>query len=630
MCGIAGFAGQGNREILERMVAAVGHRGPDGRGFFLSRDGVGLGHARLAIIDLSPSGEQPMASADGSVQVILNGEIYNFRELRRELEQKGAAFRSQSDTEVITHLYAALGEEVFSCLNGMFAVALYDSKRRRLILARDRLGKKPLYWADLGGALIFGSEIKALMAHPSFRSELDLESVNAYLLHEHVPTPRTIFKGVRKLEPASYLVWENGACRVEKFWQPRFRTKDVGEPEALERLNDLLAQSVRDRLVADVPLGILLSGGLDSSTIAYYAQQASGGRIKSFSIGFAEASFDESAYASAVAKHLGTDHHHVVFTARDALRLIPDVAEFTDEPLADASIIPTYLLSRFARQSVTVALGGDGGDELFAGYPTFLAERFAPLFRLVPALIRRHIIAPLADVLPASGANFSLGFRLRKFIAGFEGDDRYRHLRWLGSFDRAARSELFRPEVWRGLDTANEFAAADRWLAEAAAADSENRLLYLYLRTYLMDEVLVKVDRASMRHALEVRAPFLDHRVVDFMLSLPYRLKCRGFSTKYLLKRLMADRLPAEVVRRPKKGFGIPLARWLRRELRPFCEHTLSETSTKRIGLFNYGCIRALKEDHFAGRRDNRKPLWTLISFYLWHERWMARPPLGY
>ena len=344
--------------------------------------------------------------------------------------------------------------------------------------------------------------------------------------------------------------------------------------------------------------------------------------MKTFSIGFQEASFDESAYASAVAKHLGTDHHHAVFTADEALRLIPDVAEFTDEPLADASIVPTYLLSRFTRQSVTVALGGDGGDELFAGYPTLQAERFATPFRALPAFIREGVIAPALGLLPASDANFSISFRLRKFLAGFSGPERYRHLLWLGSFDRPRRAKLFRPEVWKALEAANEFESAEHWLREAAAASPMNRLLYLYLRTYLMDEVLVKVDRASMRHALEVRAPFLDHRLVDFVQSLPYRLKCRGFTTKYLLKRLMQNRLPADVIGRPKKGFGVPLARWLRTDLKGFTADVLSESRTAKIGLFNFDYIRVLRDEHFSSRSDNRKELWTLIAFYLWHERW--------
>lgn len=621
MCGITGFIGKGERDVLERMIAAIKHRGPDDRGFFF--DGLcGLAHARLAIIDLSPAGRQPMANADGTIQVILNGEIYNFRELRRWLEARGVQFRSQSDTEVIAHLYGAVGEAAFERLSGMFALALYDARKRRLYLVRDRLGKKPLYWADIGGTLVFGSELKALMAHPSFRRELDLESVNAYLLHEHVPTPRTIFKGAHKLEPASYLVWENGAHCIKEFWQPKFRTENIKEQEAIERLDGLLAASVRDRLITDVPLGIFLSGGLDSSTVAYYAQQASGGRMKTFSIGFEEASFDESRYARSVADHLGTDHHHTMFTAADALNLIPDVAEFTDEPLADASIIPTYLLSRFARKSVTVALGGDGGDELFAGYPTFIAERFAGFFRALPAFFREGVFAAALGILPVSDKNFSLSFRLQKFAAGFSGDDRYRHLRWLGSFDRPARKKLFGPDVWRSLEQADEYEAADHWLAEAGEAELMNRLLYLYMRTYLLDEVLVKVDRASMRHALEVRAPFLDHHLVDFLLSLPYRLKCRGLTTKYLLKRLMKDRLPAGIAERSKKGFGIPFARWLKRDLKGFASDVLSESRTAAIGLFSFDYIRSIRDEHFYGQRDNRKELWTLIAFYLWYERW--------
>jgi len=627
MCGIAGYFGSGNQEILAKMTNALRHRGPDDEGFYL--DGpIGLGHRRLAIIDLSPAGHQPMTNDSQDIWLVFNGEIYNFQELRLELVNQGYKFRGNSDTEVIINLYAAIGVEAFKKLNGMFAIALYDARQDKLILARDRLGKKPLYWGIFGTTLIFGSELKALLQHPDCRREINLESLNKYLLYEYVPTPHSIFKGIYKLEPGHYLSYDGRKVVKTKFWDIIFELRitnyELRIEEVINELDKRLNEAVRTRLVSDVPLGIFLSGGIDSSTIAYYAQQNSVKPIKTFSIGFKEDSFDESKYARLAAKHLGTEHYEKILSAKDSLDLIPRIADLLDEPLGDASILPTYLLSEFTKERVTVALGGDGGDELFCGYDTFPAEKFAAIYEKIPIFIRQKIIEAIALNWPVSFKNISFDFKLKKFIAG-DGEKNIlrRHASWLGSFSREQRAQLFAPEVWRELQAVNEYEELDAYEANVRQQPDWNKLIYAYLRTYLMDDILVKVDRASMGNALEARAPFLDFQVVDFVNNLPLNLKIRGLTTKFILKKLMQDKLPPQIVRRPKKGFGIPLAQWLTADLRPLLDELLSEGYLRRQGLFNSVFVSKLVKDHIERRADNRKPLWTLLCFQLWQKRWL-------
>ncbi len=627
MCGIAGYFGQGDQEILEKMTKTLRHRGPDDEGFYLA-DKVGLGHRRLAIIDLSSAGHQPMSNEQKNIWLVFNGEIYNFRELRQELISQGYKFKSNSDTEVIINLYATEGVEAFKKLNGMFALALYDAHQDKLILARDRLGKKPLYWGIFGATLIFGSELKALLEHPVCRREIDLESLNKYLLYEYVPTPRSIFKSVYKLEPGHYLSYDGQTVNKQKFWDITFQLSiknyELSIQEAIKQLDVQINAAVKARLVSDVPLGVFLSGGIDSSTIAYYAQQNSTRPVKTFSIGFKEESFDESRYARLAAKHLGTEHQEKILSARDSLNLIPNIANLLDEPLADASILPTYLLSAFTKEQVTVALGGDGGDELFCGYDTFVAERLAGIYAKIPAVIRDKIISRVISHLPVSWRNISFDFKLKKFIAGFaEQNILRRNQGWLGSFSREQRQRLFAPDVWRELENTNEYEELDAYAANMAGQPDWNKLIYVYLRTYLMDDILVKVDRASMFKALEVRAPFLDYRLVDFVNGLPLDFKIRGLTTKFILKELMKNKLPAEIINRKKKGFGIPLAQWLAKELKPLLAELLNENYLQRQGLFSGSFVSKLVKDHLERRADNRKLLWTLLCFQLWQQKWL-------
>ncbi len=614
MCGIAGFFGEGTREELEAMLAGVKHRGPDDSGMFLEK-GVGLAHARLAIIDISPAGHQPMELPDKSVAIILNGEIYNYKELREDLIKRGCQFRSTSDTEVLLWLYKLDGENFLKNCVGMFSLALYDRTAHKLVLARDRIGEKPLYWSNQSDTVLFASEMRGLLASKRIARKLDHESLAHYLAHDYVPTPMSMIEGVYKLEPATMLVCTAERQEKKKYWEPPQHLSADPLPEATQILEKLLERSVTRELAAsDVPTGVFLSGGLDSSTIAYFAQKSSSRPIDTFSIAFDDPSFDESRYAREVAQLIGSNHHEEKLSPDAALELIEEIPNVLSEPIADASVLPTMLLSRFARKSVTVALGGDGGDELFAGYPTFQADR---LFHMLPRGLR-HALSAVQGVLPPSHANFSFSYNLRKFLSSEATDAIERHLEWLGSFSAVELGELL-----KNKHGGNVFEYARAYAREMPENDAGNKLLYTYARTYLMDEVLVKVDRASMQYALETRAPFLDHTIVDYVFSLPYSYKYKNGTTKYILKKIMENKLPNHIVRRKKKGFGVPLARWLTGPLRPLCEELLSPHSLRKHGLFNQTYVDTLVRDHMEGSRDNRKELWNLMVFQLWYNRWL-------
>jgi len=624
MCGICGIVGPEpvERAALAEMTQALRHRGPDDEGFYVGEhsDGtaVGLGFRRLSIIDLD-TGNQPISNEDGSVRLVFNGEIYNFRELRHGLERRGHHFATNTDTEVIVHLYEDHGPRCVERLNGMFAFALWDEGQRELVLARDRFGKKPLYYAEVGGSLLFGSELKALLRHPRCPDELDFEALSRYLALEYVPTPHSIFRGVKKLPGGHLLRWQGGTSTMERYWDLSFEpsSERTSDAEYIEEFREQLRQAVRRRLVSDVPLGAFLSGGVDSSSVvAMMVEAVPPAMVKTFSIGFGEKSFDESEHARRVAAHFGTDHHEDVFTPGAMIELLPRVADFLDEPFADASILPTYLLSRFTRETVTVALGGDGSDELLSGYPTFPADRIARLYR-VPRSVHERVVLPLTDRLPVSTANFSADFKLKRFLRGARAPEDVRHPTWLGSFTPGEQSSLLT------RDPPDSFAEQREAFANAPTDDARERLIYLYAKTYLQDDILVKVDRASMACSLEVRAPFLDTELVQFLGRVPSRLKLRRLETKHLLKRAMRDVLPPGIAGRAKKGFGIPVAEWLKSELRDELQEELSPDRLGRQGIFEPVEVQRLLSEHFAGRRDHRKPLWTLFVFQLWHRRWI-------
>ena len=618
MCGITGYLGQGNEEILRKMTDSLKHRGPDDKGFYFNNN-IGLGHRRLSIIDLA-TGHQPISNEDETIWLIFNGEIYNFFELRKDLEKKGHKFKTQTDTEVMVHLYEEKGEDFLKELNGMFAIALWDEKNEKLILARDRMGQKPLYYSLINNTLIFGSEIKSLFEHPLVKKEIDFDSLNKYLIHTYVPTPQTIIKGVNKLEPGHFLVYQNNKLRNSSYWEIQFnQLKDQGN--YLAQFEDLLEKSVKRRLVSDVPLGVFLSGGIDSSAIVYYAQKNSSQKIKTFSIGFTDKSFDESNYANQVARFLKTEHYHQNCSPADLLGLIDDIAEINDEPLADASIIPTYLLSKFTRQKVTVALAGDGGDELLAGYPTFQAMKFAKIYRYLPRTVR-NIFQKTANLLPVSFDNFSLDFNIKKILSGYDYSPEIQNQIWLGDINLQQSQKLFSSTIANQINFNKSFSELDQFIEDINDQSLENRIIYLYLKQYLSDCILTKTDRASMFASLEVRAPFMDYRLVEFINSLPYDLKLKGLKSKYVLKKLMKGKLPDNIINRSKKGFGIPVAKWITHELKDFTFDLLSESSIKKQGIFDYSEIKKLLDEHLSKKVNHRIKLWTLLMFQQWYRKW--------
>jgi asparagine synthase (glutamine-hydrolysing) len=633
MCGIVGFLTSKavdvpDTGVLRTIRDTLVHRGPDDCGEFIRPldDGgpfVFFGHRRLSIIDLS-GGHQPLSNENETVWVIFNGEIYNFLELRNRLETLGHKFRTNSDTEVIAHAYEEYGEECFQHFNGMFAIGIWDESRKRLVLARDRLGKKPLYYSLTNGTFLFASELKAILAYPRFSRQVNPVSFMKYLFFEYIPSPYTIFDDAKKLPSASYLIWQGKGVEVKEYWSPfRLERAEEGFPEAEaeSRMLELLRNAVKSRLISDVPLGVFLSGGIDSSAITALAQREVPGKIKTFSIGFEDPSFDESKFASLASRYLGTEHHEQTMTPDDLLHLVPNLSDILDEPMADASILPTYLLSKFTRKYVTVALGGDGGDELLAGYPTYLAHKFARQYEFFGRNLH-PVITFLGNLLPVSDDNISFDFKVKKFLSGIGFPDGIRNFVWLGSFSFSELKEVLSPGLHAQFDPIRLTEEIDSYEKGLSLKDKTTRLQYLDMKLYLQEAILVKVDRASMACSLEVRAPFLDYELVEFIMNLPSSLKLRRFTSKYLLKKVMKNLLPKEVIQRRKKGFGVPIAKWVKGPLRELFGDLLSHDRIKKEGFLNPDYVTSLFQDHLANKRDNRKQLWTLLVWELWANRY--------
>jgi len=628
MCGICGIMNDDpgrpvSVPVLEVMSRTLDHRGPDDRGHMV--DGrTGIASTRLAIIDIE-GGRQPIQNEDRSLAIVLNGEIYNYADLTRMLLRRGHSFRTRSDTEAVLHAYEEFGPECLDYLNGMFAFAIWDAHQQRLVLARDRTGIKPLYYAVHDQALIFGSELKAILSYPGFPRAIDLGSLHEYLSYEYVPTPRSIFKYVRKLPPGHALQRQDGQTQIWRYWDinladsERIQRRPPGDYAA--ELREVLGQVVRTETVSDVPVGVLLSGGVDSSTVAALLCRASSQRPKSFSITFEDTSFDESRYARLAARHLGTEHHEATLTPEVALSVMPRIAALVDEPLGDSSLVPTYLLSQLARQHVKVVMGGDGGDELFGGYSTLQAHRLVEYYeRFLPSVVRQRIIPQLVGLLPTSFNNISTDFKLRRFLGARGVALAVRHHQWMGSFRPAEMRELLLDEgVLRERDS---YASVYRCLAECSAEERVNQLLYCDMKLYLEGGMLPKVDRASMANSLEVRVPLLNHLLIRCVSRIPHQFKLRRFTTKYILRRAAQGLLPPVILRRGKKGFNMPVAKWLTGPLRPLAEEYLSEERLRREGFFNPAYVRRLLDDHLAQRCDHRKLLWTLLAFEMWCERW--------
>ncbi len=629
MCGIVGLltskaTNVPEHEILKQMRDILIHRGPDDEGKYLRPlDDKGpfvfLGHRRLSIIDLG-TGHQPLSNEDGTVWVIFNGEIYNFRELRAELKGRGHQFRTSSDTEVIAHAYEEYKENCFKYFNGMFAIAIWDEKGNRLVLARDRLGKKPLYYSFTNETFLFASEMKAIMANPAFSRKVDRSSLMKYLFFEFIPSPHTIFKDAQKIPAASYLIWDKKKIEVKQYWSPfdyKKGEEKLSEAEAELKMMELLKESVKRRLISDVPLGVFLSGGIDSSAITVLAQKEVPGRIKTFSIGFEDPSFDESKYASLASKYIGTEHYEQMMTPTDLLNIVPNLPDILDEPMADASILPTYLLSKFTREHVTVALGGDGGDELFAGYPTYLAHRFAVQYDRYLGVLHPAINF-FGNLLPVSDDNISFDFKVKKYLSGIGYPDGIRNSVWLGSFSFSENEKVLSPEIHAQFNRNQLVEEISFYEREYPYDDRITKLQYLDLKLYFQESILVKVDRASMACSLEVRAPFLDYEFVEFVMGLPSHYKLRGMTSKYILKKALKKYLPDSIIHRKKKGFGVPIAKWVKGPLKELFEDLLSSDRIKREGFLNPEYVTDLLQDHLVNKRDNRKQLWTLLVWELW------------
>lgn len=619
MCGIAGFAGAGGSwDALRKMAGAIKRRGPDDEGFY-EAPGVGFAFRRLSIIDVA-GGHQPLSNEDGTVWVMLNGEIYGYGSLRDELEAAGHSFATRSDTEIIAHGYEEWGDGVFTRLNGMFAIAIWDSKQSRLVLARDRLGKKPLYWSEQKGTIWFASELKAMLAVGAAPKELDLVSMGAYFRSDAVPTPRTIFQHVQKLEPASAMSWENG--RIEKTWT-YWKLDPVAVPsdsrDIVSGLRERVDTAVRERLVSDVPLGMFLSGGIDSSVIAESAARQSSTALDAFTIGFDDPSHDERPAAREVAKSLGIELHEETLTPESALGMLDEAVALLDEPLADPAVLPQLLLARFTRKHVTVALTGDGGDELLLGYQHVPAHE---LMKWVPRSAYR-VTRSVMNMIPAGTGYFSPGFKAQRLARGLsEADPWARDLAWRGSWTRSDLSSLLLRDVREVVDPG----FADRQFADRANEIMEDafwkKWSWGYMRTYLMDDVLVKVDRATMWFSLEARSPLLDPRVVEYLLSVPTEFKLGVWKKKRLLKELVRGRIPDRVLERPKHGFAIPTAAWLRGPLASKLVEVSDPAYLSKQGLFEPKFIQKVIEEHRRGRKDRRKELWAFLMFQLWYGTW--------
>jgi asparagine synthase (glutamine-hydrolysing) len=627
MCGIAGFtrlaksAGStSSRGIAHRINETISHRGPDQQGVF-EGSLVTLCAVRLKVIDLA-GGEQPMVSADGEIVIAFNGEIYNHQAIRRELEDLGHRFRSNCDTETVLCAFQQWDTACFEKMRGMFAVALWSEPDRRLVLVRDRMGIKPLYYCRRGDDVYFGSELKAILEHPEIPRTLDLAALDKYLSVNYVPGSQTLIEGIKKLPPGHLLEWRNGRFWIEPWWQaPSSGPRKISLEDAKSELDWLLRESVREHLVSDVPLGVWSSGGVDSSTVLHYAAMQSSERLKTFSVSFQGRSFDESPYFREIAQVYGTDHHEFDLNPDVELQsAIEDFAYYSDEPSADAGALPVWYLARMSRRHVTVALSGEGADELFGGYLTYQADRLARPFRMVPKQVRKAMLGALDRYMPVSDEKISLEYKLKRWIDGSLLDPDEAHFFWNGTFSPEQRRQICPGSNGSGLRRlVDELGIARRGVV--------NRYLRVDQSFYLADDILYKTDRMSMAHSLEVRPPFLDHRIVEFAAALPDRLKIRGLSQKFLLKELMRGKLPEAVLRRKKTGFDIPTHDWFRGVLRGLLMDTLTPEAISATGLFDADAIHALIRDHMERRINIGYHLWGLLTLFLWMKRWKVETP---
>jgi asparagine synthase (glutamine-hydrolysing) len=625
MCGICGVINAKNdsridEAILRQMCQTIYHRGPDDDGFFVDHQ-AGLGMRRLSIIDLV-TGDQPVSSEDETLWVIFNGEIYNYKSLQSEFVGRGHQFRTNSDTEVIVHAYEEYGERCPEHFNGMFAFALWDIPRRQLLLARDHVGIKPLYYWVGQDRLIFGSELKSVIAHPAVPREIDLVALDQFLTLEYIPTPRTIFKGINKLPAGHRLVYEGGKASIEQYWD--IPKKDVSSDEKIieEMLIELIDDSVRMQLMSDVPLGAFLSGGIDSSTVVASMSESSNSSVKTFSIGFDDSTYNELPYARKIASRFSTDHTEEVLEP-DIASLAERLVRHLDEPFGDFSIFPTYLVSEVARKKVKVVLSGDGGDELFGGYDTYVAQQMDRYYRYLPASLRYKVLPALLDKVPPRPQKKGLINKTKRFVEGAALPSSLQHTRWMLFMTSQDKSDLYQSEVAAALDGKSSTSVLGAHFDQKTDFDPLAQQQYVDIKTYLVDDILTKVDRMSMAVSLEARVPLLDYRIVELAVNLPAQMKLFHGETKRVLKQAMAGRLPSEVLNKPKQGFSIPLKNWLRDPLKPMMMDLLSPQKVSQRGYFNPECVSRWVSDHVSGVMNHSHRLWALMVFELWNQQVM-------
>ena len=625
MCGIVGIVGNDKAEVdqdlVGRMCNAIRHRGPDDDGFYFNGP-VGLGMRRLAIIDLK-SGQQPIHNRDRTAWIVFNGEIYNYRELRAQLEKLGHSFYTNSDTEAIVHAYDQYGKDCPKHLRGMFAFAIWDERTQELFLARDRVGKKPILYAQVKGQFVFGSEFSALLQHPHIGKDIDFAALNHYMSFSCVPAPLTAYRSIRKLEPGHSLRYRKGEITIERYWHPDFSQKqDIGEQEAGEQAIKVLRDAVKVRLMSEVPLGAFLSGGIDSSAVVALMSEESSEPVKTFSIGFEEQDFSELHHARRVAEHVGADHHEFIVRP-DALEVLPILVEHYGEPYADSSAVPTYYVARETRKHVTVALNGDGGDESFAGYERYVAMRLAETYHRIPAVFRETLLRQAVELMPSSEAKRSRLRDVKRFVEAASLPKAERYLRWVSIFNTQAKEDLYTENFKRETRAHPAAGIIDPWFARANGSGIVDATLLADIMTYLPNDLLVKVDIATMANSLEARSPFLDHHVIEFAASLPEKYKLHGLTTKYLLKKVLKQLLPAENLTRRKMGFGVPIGHWFRGKLQPFLRETILSESALKRGLFKPEGVKRMVELHTRSERDYSPQLWTLLMLELWFQRFI-------
>ncbi len=631
MCGFAGLvdlsgqmAGDELRALAVNMADILSHRGPDDSGIWISKDNhVGLCHRRLSIIDLSPNGHQPMSNEDGSIWITYNGEVYNFKEIRAILETRGHVFKSSSDTEVVIHAYEEWGEGCLSRFSGMFAFAIWDEKRKKLFLARDRLGQKPLFYYWDKKRLVFASEMQAIMEDKSVLREVDYEAIHYYLSYQYIPAPKTAFKSIYKLPPAHYLILGNGNIDIKRYWRigysEKLSVKD--EEEIIEELIDILKETVKSRLISEVPLGAFLSGGVDSSIVVALMSDLMDKPAKTFSIGFEEELYNELPYARIIAEKFNTDHHEFILKY-DTLDILPKLVKHYGEPYADSSALPTYYLSRMTRKYVTVALSGDAGDENFAGYDRYLAQKILRYFKAIPSSFRKSLLVFL-DFFPESDGNVSRVKRLKRFIRGSLWSDGQEYIKWMVCFTEEQKKEFYSSNMLSQMRNINSYDYLMTLFKKTSASSMVEKTMEVDINSYLPYDLLVKVDIASMANSLEVRSPFLDHKFIEFVARIPVDYKLKGMIKKYILKKAFKKIIPEEVLRRPKKGFGVPVCRWFRHDLKDYLSDTLLSRRSIERGYFKSDGIRRLLAEHISGRIDHSQRLWTLLMLELWHREFI-------